>query len=256
MKPDSELRVAGRYGKLAKRNDYRTLRFSHYLMGEVPAPKPEIDNIARALTALKATEADIPTLFPMDCNQDLGCCTVAGKAHIQTLWNGFLGTKVIAPASLVKSDYFRQTDGQDSGLDLLNVLNDWHKNSFNGDQITAFAEVDPKNLDHVKLAIEMFGALYTGVQCTRAMDEQFNARLPWVAGPLIPDGHLIVTPKYTAANAFTCFTWGSTQDMELSFWNECVDGCYAILPPEAMLPGFSPFFNSSQAAADLRLVTN
>jgi len=250
-----EPRIAGRYGKLARKSDYRTLRFSHYLTSTAPTPSPSIDNIARTLSALKAAPVDIPNIFPMDANDTLGDCTIAAKAHIQTILNAFVGKRVIAPASLVKSDYFRQSGGQDSGLDMMNVMTDWRATKFYGEKLIAFVQVNPKNLAHVRLAIEMFGVVFVGIQCTQAIDSQFAARVPWTPGPLIPDGHAIAVPTYTP-ELFTCLTWADTQEMTLGFWNECVDEVYAPMGAEALLAGFSPFFNSSQAAADLRLVTN
>jgi hypothetical protein len=249
------VRAAGRHGKLARKSDFRTLRFGDYLQGSLPPVAVAADNLSRALTAIKATEAEVPELFPMDDNDTLGLCTICGVAHGETLYDAFVGRRVVAAASLVKSTYFSLSGGQDSGLVMLDVLKWWRKNRFNGDNILAFVSVDPKNLDHVKLAIQMFGGLYTGIQCSTELDQQFEAGVPWTPGKLTNDGHCIFTHSFDA-DGTSQFTWGNTQKGTWPWWHQAVDEAYALLPPEAMLPGFSPLWNWSQLNADLRMLTN
>jgi hypothetical protein len=245
-------RLTGRHGKLARKSDFRTLRMSSYLKGAVPTAPVSVDNIARAVAA---TKFPITALFPMDGNDEYGDCTICGVSHIDTLWEAFLGRVVIAPQSLVESSYFKLTGGADSGLNELDVLNWWRKNRFNGDDILAYVAVKASDHNAVKLAIELFGAVYIGIQCTQELDAQFSAGVPWTSGRLTQDGHCVVVPSYTADD-LTCLTWGSDQKMTWPFWDQCVDECYCLLPPEAMLKGFNPLFDFSQLNADLRLVTN
>ena len=245
------LRTAGRHGKLAKKSDYRTLRMSSYLKS-VPTAPEAVDNIGRAVTA---TKSDVGTLFPLDGNGNYGNCTICGLAHLETLWEAFLGKTLIPAQSLVEKTYFQLTGGADTGLAELDVLNWWRKNRFNGSNILCYVSVDPSNMEHVKLAISMFGALYLGLQCTSEIDQQFEAQVPWTPGKLTTDGHCVVVPNYNPT-LLRCLTWGGDQDMTYDFWKQCVDECYAPVPFEATLPGFSPIWDWSQLNADLRLVTN
>ncbi len=244
-------RPVGRHGKLARRSDYRTLRFGSYLKGAAPIAAPEVDNITRATAT---TRSDVATLFPMDGNDELGDCTVCGVSHIETLWEAFLGKTLVASEALVKSTYFSLSGGQDTGLNELDVLNWWRKNRFNGSNILAYVAVKASDHNAVKLAIEMFGAVYIGIQCTQELDAQFAAEVPWTPGKLTQDGHCVVVPSYTADD-FTCLTWGAAQKGTWPFWDQCTDECYALLPFEAMLPGFNPLFDFAQLNADLRVVS-
>ena len=51
-------------------------------------------------------------------------------------------------------------------------------------------------------------------------------------------------------------TWGNTQQGSWAWWDECVDEAYAILPPEAAHPGFTPAFDVAQLQADLKAVAS
>lgn len=244
-------RLAGRHGKLARKSDFRTLRMSSYLKS-VPTAPEAVDNIGWAVSQ---TKSDVATLFPMDGNDELGDCTICGVAHLDTLWAASLGKISVAPASLVKSTYFDLSGGQDSGLAELDVLNWWRKNRFNGSNILAYVAVKTSDHNAVKLAIDLFKAVYIGIQCTQELDQQFEAGVPWTPGKLTPDGHCVVVPTYTAAGG-TCLTWGGKQDFTWDFWDQCADECYVLVPYEATKPGFNSLWNWSQLNADIRLWTN
>jgi hypothetical protein len=246
------VRIPGRFGKLAKKSDYRTLQFRSYLARELLAAPISIDNIDRAISR---TGTSIAQLFPLDGNDSIGDCTICGVAHIETLWEAFLGKVVIPQQPLVEKTYFQLTGGADTGLNELDVLNYWRKNRFNGDNILAYVAVKPSDHNAVKLAIEWFGAVYIGIQCTQELEQQFSDGVPWTPGKLTQDGHCVVVPTYTADD-LTCLTWGAGQKMTWQFWDQCCDECYALLPYEAMLKGFNLQWDFAQLNADLRLVTN
>jgi len=118
-----------------------------------------------------------------------------------------------------------------------------------GDKILAFAKVDPKNHTHVQQAIQLFGGVYLGFQVQQNCVSDFNAHKPWTPGPLTNDGHAVYAASYDT-NGVTVLTWGNTQQGTWAWWDECVDEAYAIIPPEALVKGFSGF-NLAQLKQDL-----
>src|SRR5947209_10274554 len=103
--------------------------------------------------------------------------------------------------------YSRLFGGVDSGLVELDVLNYWRQDQVDGDQILAFASVDPKNHTHVQQAIQIFGGIYLGFQVQQDCIEQFDAGQPWTPGPLTNDGHAVFAVGCDQ-DGVTVLTWG------------------------------------------------
>jgi len=242
-----------RFGKHPTKNDYRTLRFKNYLTGALPPPPANYNVLTNVYAKLKVSD---PTkLFPMDGNDSLGDCTIAALAHAVTTYRGLVGKdKVMSRAAVVKL-YMHLTGGVDSGLIELDVLNYWRKHAVSGDEILAFATVDPKNHTHVQQAIQLFGGVYLGFQVQQNCIQEFDAHKPWTPGPLTNDGHAVFAVGYDHTGV-TVLTWGNTQTGTWAWWDECVDEAYALLPPEAKNPQFAPGFNLAQLQADLSDVAN
>jgi hypothetical protein len=242
---------AFRFGKHPVRKDYRTLRLKSYLKASLQAPPDSVDILQRVYGKLGVS--DPKQLFPMDGNDTYGDCTIAAMAHAITVYNGLTGTSnIMAQQDIVKL-YFKLTNGIDSGLDELNVLNYWQSNAVDGEQILAFASIEPKNHSHVQQAIQLFGGVYLGFQVQVGAQDQFNSGQPWVPGPLTNDGHAVYAVAYDQEGV-TVLTWGSTQKATWDWWDECVDESYAILPPDAQQADFDPGFDFTQLQADLQQV--
>jgi len=245
--------AAYRFGKHPPKVDYRTLRFKNYLTPAI-APPPASDNVlTRVYANLKVND---PTkLFPMDGNDQYGDCTIAALAHAETTFSGLLGKEKIMSRQAVVKLYMHLTGGKDSGLNELDVLNYWGQQPVAGEQIITYTSIDPKNHTHLQQAIHLFGGVYLGFQVQQNCQQEFEARQPWTPGPLTNDGHAVYAVAYDQ-NSVTVLTWGNTQQATWAWWDECVDEAYAILPPEAMKPGFAPGFDFAQLKADLGAVAN
>ena len=242
-----------RFGKHPPKQDYRTLRLKSYLGPALAAPPASYSALQQVYQKLNVSD---PTeLFPMDGNDTLGDCTIAGVAHAITLYRGRIGTTSIMRKPDVIKLYMHLTGGVDSGLNELDVLNYWRKRPVQSDKILAFVSVDPKNHVHVKQAIQLFGGVYLGFQVQQNCVEDFDARKPWTPAPLTNDGHAVVAVGYDASGV-TVLTWGNTQKGTWDWWNECVDEAYAILPPEAKKADFSPGFEFDKLKDDLTAVAN
>lgn len=242
-----------RFGKHPPKVDYRTLHLKNYLTTAIPAPPASYNVLTNVYAKLKTSD---PTkLFPMDGNDTLGDCTIAALAHAVTAYRGLVGKETIMSKAAVVKLYMHLTGGLDSGLNELDVLNYWRKQAVSGDEILAFTTIDPKNHTHVEQAIKLFGGVYLGFQVQQNCVQEFDARQPWTPGPLTNDGHAVFAVGYDQ-NGVTVLTWGNTQQATWSWWDECVDEAYAILPPEAKKPDFAPGFNIAQLQTDLAAVAN
>lgn len=242
-----------RFGKHPPQVDYRTLRFKDYLTATLAPPPPTYNVLTNVYQKLKT--ADPAKLFPMDGNDSLGDCTIAGLAHAITTYNGLIGTQKIMTKNAVVKLYYHLTGGADTGLNEMNVLNYWRQNSVDGVEILAYVKLDPKNHTNVQQAIRLFGGVYLGFQVQQNCQQQFADHQPWTPGPLTNDGHAVYAVAYDAAGV-TVLTWGNTQQATWGWWDECVDEAYAILPPQAKDPNFAPGFNVAQLQADLADVAN
>ncbi|MGA2699332.1 MAG: hypothetical protein ABSE74_06800 [Methanoregula sp.] len=240
-----------RFGKHPPKNDFRTLRFKKYLMSNI-APPPTSDN--KLATVFAKLKMNTPTkLFPMDGNDKYGDCTIAALAHAETVFRGLVGKKLIMPSPAAVKLYFQLTEGVDSGMNELDVLNYWQSNRVSGDELVAFAKLDQKNHEEIEQALHLFGGVYLGFQCQENCQQEFQSHKPWTPGPLTNDGHAVFAVAYDQ-NGVTVLTWGNTQIGTWDWWDECVDEAYALLPPEAQEPGFAPGFDFAQLKADLNAV--
>jgi len=160
-----------RLGKKAARRDRRTLQAKKYLLtpaGALPAPQPAID----WLSAVPA--------FPMYGNDVHGDCAIAAIGHMVQVWTANvarIGTRDsgLGPPTPSEDEILRvyQTlSPDDDGCVLLEVLNYWRQNLICGVQLGAYAQVNPGDLDEVKVCLEIFGGLYAGAQLPIAAQKQ------------------------------------------------------------------------------------
>jgi hypothetical protein len=240
-----------RFGKHPAKHDYRTLRFKKYVTAGLAAPPASYNVLTEVYQKLNTSSAN--TLFPMDGNDTLGDCTIAGLAHATTVYDGLLGREEIMPKPSVVALYQKLTGGQDTGLNELDVLKYWSNHKVFGSNILAYVSIDPKNHTHVQQAIQLFGGVYLGFQVQQNAIQDFDAHKPWTPGTLTNDGHCVYAVAYDQ-NSVTVLTWGSTQQGTWAWWDECVDEAYAIIPQQATNSGFAPGFNITQLEADLKQV--
>jgi len=244
---------AYRFGKHPPKVDYRTLRFKNYLTPSLP-PLPAAYNVLTASVYPKLGVSNPAVLFPIDGNDTLGDCTIAGLAHAETVYHGMLGKKDIMQKGAVVKLYMHLTGGVDSGLNELDVLGYWQNHLSADNRIVNYASIDRKNHTHVQQAIHLFGGVYLGFQCQQNCVQEFDNHQPWTPGPLTQDGHAVYAVAYDQ-NQVTVLTWGNIQLATWAWWDECVDEAYAVLPVQAEKDGFAPGFNYAQLKADLAQVT-
>ena len=241
-----------RFGRLAPIHDARTFKFARYRMASMPAAPDSCNLVTGIMERLGIVNP--ATIWPMDDNDTLGNCTIAGIAHAVTTYRGMLHEVRVPSAADVDALYFKLTGGPDSGLMELDVLNYWRQNTFADDQIMAFVAIDPKNHEHVKQAVAYFGGSYIGFQVQENACEDFTAGKTWDAGPLTQDGHAVYVVGYDA-NGVWVLTWGGIQKATWAWWDCCVacqnGEAWVILPPESQVAGFATGFDFETLKADL-----
>ena len=241
-----------KFGKQPPRIDSRTLQMMDYLPAILPTPQPSYNILTQVEAKLGINDPTV--LFPLDGNGQFGDCTIAALMHADTVYHGLVGKKSIAAARTAINLYFRLTGGEDTGLVELDVLNYWRKHSVGKDKILAYVQIDPKKINNVKLAIDLFAGVYLGFTVPENCLAQFNAHQPWTGGKLTQDGHAVYAVAYDTST-ITVLTWGTTQLATWGWWTETVDESYAILAPEAKIAGYIPGFDLAQLQADLKAIT-
>jgi len=215
-------------GKASAKKDARNLLFAAVLRAAPPKLPPSYD--------FDTTHPGIPT--PMFANDVHGCCVIAGRAH-QTLRFEDIeqGSVLMISDNDVLKEYFKETGGPDSGLVVLDSLNEWRHQGWKVGkrtyEIQAFAQVNFKNKDEVRQAIYADVGLGFGVQLPKDAQRQIQAGQPWdvTSGPgSAPGGwggHYIFVCGYTPTGP-VCITWGRKQQMTWRWVNKYCDEAFAI----------------------------
>lgn len=170
-------------------------------------------------------------------NDNWGDCVEAENGHIveQQTQVG-QGTEVVVTEAQALAMYSAITGfdpnagppGQnptDNGTEIQAGLNYLRKTGVAGHVIAAFAQLDPSNMNDVKLAVSEFGMVDIGLAFPASAMDQFNAGQPWdvVQGSQIEGGHCVGVAGYDDQYLYV-YTWGAVQKMTYAFWNTYVAG--------------------------------
>jgi hypothetical protein len=222
----------------------RTLKMAKYMVN-VPDP-PEV--------FFPFDMREVASLFPIDANDRLGCCVVAGAAHYITNEHLRIGQILIPTESEVIKIYRKLSGCKDSGLVMLDFMKYWHKNPLFGHKIEAFGRVDYKNEKLVKQCIQLFGGIDLGFLVQNDAIKDFESGTPWTPGPNDGGGHCVIAAAYDK-DYYYILTWGGIIRATKAWWLAQIDEAFAILPPEYKEPGFAPGFDSETLLNDYNAVT-
>lgn len=214
-------------GKLQPKCDNRTLKLSKYLTHVLPQPKPEVDYSNKI------------SVWGMMKNDEIGDCAIVAPGHMMMCWTSQSEDKIFIPTDeqIVESysaitGYKPGDSSTDNGSVEIDVLNYWRNKGIAGRKIVAYVSVNTRNLDHVKLATDLFGGLYTGFALPLSAQNQkiWDVTSFWntkgSAGSW--GGHAVNIVAYDK-NGLTCVTWGAKQKMTWAFWKRYCDEAYAII---------------------------
>jgi hypothetical protein len=263
-------------GKKPARHDPRTLQARKYLLapaGALPAAKPACDWLSA-----------VPS-FPLYGNDVHGDCAIAAIGHMLQVWSanvaadggGNAGQGAVTPSEDEILRVYQILSPKDDGCVLLDVLKYWRQNPICGVQLGAFAKVNPRDMNEVKVCLEIFGGLYGGAQLPVAAQTQELWELPTDEGrapigdnhqssivnrqsnPFAPGswgGHAIPFGKYDAS-LIRCVTWGAVKDATWPWLLEYVDELYALISPDWLDgTGKTPEgLDLATLGSDLKLVT-
>lgn len=242
-----------RLGKKPPAYDPRTLRLARYI------EKRKVPKVPQRHVLSKKTIAAFPTLGMMG-NDALGDCTFASKGHAFQTWSTYGGQPWRPTDDQIREGYFATGDHQDTGRNMLEVLNYLRKTGIGGNKIFAFVAVDPKDHDQVRTAHYLFGGLDVGIALPVTAQKQTGAGKVWDYVPNVngsePNswgGH-DVNLEDTGAKELTVITWGELQRVTWAFWDRYVDECWAILEEDYVgADKKSPQgFSFAKLAADLK----
>jgi len=223
-------------GRLPRRHDPRVPHLSSLLAGQTVAPPPAQINWSTGINASQ---------LGMMANDTLGDCTCAAVYHALQIWSfNAAGTVVTQPDSDVIAlyedacGYNPQAGGEGPGGNeqtvLTYLLNSGAPTGATGqsvNKISAFVEVDPRNLDDVKNTIADCGVAYIGLNVP-AFIMPANEPPPTVwnvekSNTKIIGGHAVVLVGYDA-NGANFISWGAYYTMTWAFFAKYVDEVYAI----------------------------
>ena len=217
-------------GKAPAKTDPRTFKLALLLKAPPPAP-PQFD--------FDLTHPGIPT--PMFGNDTYGDCVIAGRAHLTLRFEDIeQGSVLMITDKTVLKEYFKESGGQDSGLNILDSLNEWRQKGWRPTtkpktyKIHAFAQVTAKNHAEVKAAIFLLVGVYIGLALPKSAQAQIQSGQPWDvvkgadAAPNSWGGHCVMIPGYNPTGP-VCVTWGRKQQMTWAFFDKYCDEAYAIV---------------------------
>jgi hypothetical protein len=241
MKTKAKVTTSGQYklGRLQRTYDARVPHLSALIAGQTLAPPPPSADYTKGM----------PTNLGMMLNDRLGDCTCAAVYHAIQVWT-YNSTKKIEtePDSDVEKLYILacgynpRIPGEGPGGNEQHVLTYLLKKGapvgLDGaarHKITAFVEVDPRNVDDVKRTIVDCGLAYIGFNVPQSIVPQ-GAVPPsvWDYDPQnaqIVGGHAVILAGYTDQGA-KVISWGQYYTMTWQFFAHFVDEVYAIADGE------------------------
>lgn len=247
-----------RLGRVPAPRDLRNLRLAAYIPPDLPPPPRRVDYLSRVAE------------WPMYRNDAIGDCEVCACAHAEqslSLYGAGREVAVAEPdvvaAYSALTGYNPATGQPDPGIRSLDMLGYWRTTGIGGRKITAYVEVDVDNINQVKTALHLAGALLVGIDMPLSAGHQFVRHQTWTAarGPRAKagswGGHAVHCGQFDG-RGITCTTWGRTQRMTWGFWNAYVAEAFAPISLDWLTAaGTTPTgLNLDALLADLHRITS
>ena len=256
--PEKSIHSKYRLGRSYVVVDSRTFLLSKYLKKALaPAPFP----------------FDVDSKFPklsdnfMFGNDSKGDCVIAGRAHWTLRAEDFeQNLQIVISDSDVLKEYFKETGGPDSGLDMITSLNEWRQTGWTAAgksyTIYAYAEIDIQNKQEVQDTLYYFNGIYAGVTLPISAQSQTGPGLVWDVDngpngdPGSWGGHCVYCVSLNETGP-VCVTWGARQQMTWAFWFKYFDQAFAVIDniDSWVDPATNPL-NITELSNDLSELTN
>lgn len=194
-------------------------------------------------------------------NDTICDCVYAGMGHADMLWS-FWGQRLNLPvvtadvlqAYSAVTGYNPSDPNSDQGGSLLDALKWWRKVGIRGQKIDSFMEITPADTTSMKLAIDLFGCAYVGVNLPDNVLPGHTVPT-WTKTSLPPNpnnGHCVIVVRYTSASVYVV-TWGQLLRASWPFMKKYCDEAYAALAP-AWCPYKPSGFDYATLQADLAVL--
>lgn len=201
--------------------------------------------------------------YPMDGNDAVGCCVVAGWDHFRQTVTGLLtGTPRNFTQDQIWAFYKSQnphfdpngtaaTNGPGSSSDCGMSIQIFLEYLQSAGLILGFAKIDQTNEAEMKAAVYLGLGIITGVVLDDIQMDQFEKGMwDYVAGSKVDGGHCIPLNGYAAIpDQMTCVTWGKLVNCTEAFVQKQMDEAWFVLMQEHVdhpdfrnhfdLPGFA-----------------
>jgi hypothetical protein len=194
-------------------------------------------------------------------NDALGDCTCASLGHMDQVWSASTGH----PEDITDEAIFGRMGGlywrtgtEDTGRNMLDVLNEVSNNGLAGDKFAAFAAVDVKNHALIRYVTWAFGGVYLGITLpVTAQTQNVWDYVPNANGnePGSWGGHAVNIVGYKAKGPIVV-TWGALKQLTWAFVDHYCDEAYGIVSPDWLdALGKTPLgFNMAKLRADLAAI--
>jgi hypothetical protein len=232
-------KISFKLGRLARSHNDKIPMLHTLLQGQPLEPvQPAVDYTA-----------NMPANLGIMGNDKLGDCTCAAFYHAIQVWSFNSAHHIETEPDLDVVELYEQAcgynpkqGGEGPGGNEQHVLTYLLRTGApfgpKGDQrhkITAFVEVDVKNIDNIKRAIFDHGVAYIGFNVPQYIMPPDGPPLAvWDVDPkadnTIVGGHAVVLAGYNASEA-RVISWGQYYTMTWAFFEKFVDEAYAITDP-------------------------
>lgn len=240
-------RTPGKRGRIPNSGKPRvSLLVAHKPPTYTPPPIFDLYSAVPAATWGMDANGPDPTNPPTAPN-GVGDCTIADVDHETKADQVKAGNaEVTSAASEMVTAYSAitgydpsQTDAEgnnptDAGAQMQDVRAYWQKHgiTLGGKlhKILMFADLDVRNTDLVKWAVDQFGAVGLGIAFPDSAMDQFSNGEPWDVVPGEPepvDGHAIALLGWDATFYYV-LTWGVVQCMTQAFFAKYVDEAWTV----------------------------
>lgn len=175
-------------------------------------------------------------------NAQFGVCGPGSVANIRRAITAILGGAQINPTLDDVYDLYRragnpdfdpETGAGDNGVVLADLLSALLKGGIGGEKPIAYAQVNVKDLNEVRAAVSIFGALINGVDLDVAQQDQTDRGLwDYVPRSASWGGHATPTFGYTSSGKgkdFVNETWGRLLGLTDAFWQHQVSESWVII---------------------------
>lgn len=233
-----------RLGKRPAVRPHALASLDEYIMGRPPqppaaCPPPQIANWGMFANGPDPT-CDVP-------GAPFGDCVIAGSAHAIMAVNSALGTADKVPDSdQAVHEYFMETGGVDSGLNVADHLAKWHQYGIFADDgsanlLPAYAPVSNGSILALHRAIWLCRDCKMGWQLPETAEAQIRAGEPFtvVPGAEIIGGHDMEAVGYDDQWVYLV-TWGQLQPASYAFVETYCDEAFALLMQAVKERGFGP----------------